>query len=158
MIRVHPLLGRLPGDDGLPPMRTSTANPSIGDFGWTRTNEQGKPQAHKGVDELCVQDWPCHAAHDGMVTRSGVSTTYGEVVYLAGPDGLETRYAHLKSRSCAIGDVLKAGDQLGRTGKTGNADRPGIPPHLHWEVRINDTPIHPLLWLRGLVDPLPEVP
>lgn len=44
--------------------------------------------------------------------------------------GYKTRYAHLKTYSVELGQRVKAGEQIGIMGKTGNAT--GV--HLHFEV------------------------
>ena len=46
-------------------------------------------------------------------------------------------YFHLMERSpwWEEGDEIQAGEFLGRVGKTGNANDPSIPSHLHFELR-----------------------
>jgi murein DD-endopeptidase MepM/ murein hydrolase activator NlpD len=68
------------------------------------------------------------ASADGTVTRSEVSDSYGEVVYILhninGQD-YETVYAHMAtgSRTVALGDTVTQGQKLGVMGSTG--DSPG---------------------------------
>lgn len=75
---------------------------------------------------------PVVAARAGKVIRAEFSTSYGNVVYLLHPDGLETRYAHMQNGSLRVhvGQGVKAGDMLGLEGRTGDVTG----PHLHFEV------------------------
>jgi murein DD-endopeptidase MepM/ murein hydrolase activator NlpD len=90
---------------------------------------------HYGVD---FADGVVHdivASADGTVTRSDVSDSYGEVVYILhninGQD-YETVYAHMAtgSRTVSLGDTVTQGQKLGVMGSTG--DSTGL--HLHFEL------------------------
>ncbi|MFB8735050.1 M23 family metallopeptidase [Bacillus sp. SL00103] len=54
-----------------------------------------------------------------MVSRSYVSATYGEVVFIQHPNGYETVYAHLHERFVKEGDHVEAGQPIGIIGNTG---------------------------------------
>jgi murein DD-endopeptidase MepM/ murein hydrolase activator NlpD/3D (Asp-Asp-Asp) domain-containing protein len=87
---------------------------------------------HYGVDlgGSAALGYPIVAAHSGKVIRAEYSTSYGNVVYLLQPDGLETRYAHMSSLTVQYDQNVTAGTQLGFEGATGDASG----PHLHFEV------------------------
>lgn len=53
---------------------------------------------------------------------------------------LRTVYAHCNELLVKEGDTVEQGQKIATVGETGNATG----PHLHFEVRINDTPIDPL--------------
>ncbi|MBT9252439.1 MAG: M23 family metallopeptidase [Brockia lithotrophica] len=57
--------------------------------------------------------------------------------------GIRDVYAHLAQRYVRIGQLVRAGDPIGRMGQTGNAT--GV--HLHFEVRYQKTPQNPLAFL-----------
>ncbi|TVX99428.1 M23 family metallopeptidase [Paenibacillus cremeus] len=89
---------------------------------------------HYGVD-LGGRGWPnapILAAKDGLVIWAQAMGTYGNLVILAHTDGLQTRYAHMSSITVKAGDQVKAGQQIGRQGETGDVTG----PHLHFEVSI----------------------
>jgi murein DD-endopeptidase MepM/ murein hydrolase activator NlpD len=90
---------------------------------------------HYGVD---FSDGVVHdivASADGTVTRSDVSDSYGEVVYILhninGQD-YETVYAHMEtgSRTVTLGDTVTQGQKIGVMGTTGEST--GL--HLHFEL------------------------
>jgi murein DD-endopeptidase MepM/ murein hydrolase activator NlpD len=90
---------------------------------------------HYGVD---FSDGVVHdivASADGTVTRSDVSDSYGEVVYILhninGQD-YETVYAHMAtgSRTVSLGDTVTQGQKLGVMGSTGDSTA----LHLHFEL------------------------
>ncbi|MFS0656389.1 peptidoglycan DD-metalloendopeptidase family protein [Bacillus sp. 179-C3.3 HS] len=86
--------------------------------------------SHKGLDIAAPEGESIFAASEGMVSRSYVSDTYGEVVFIQHPNGYETVYAHLKQRFVSTGDHVDAGQPIGIIGNTG-ASRG---THLHFEV------------------------
>jgi murein DD-endopeptidase MepM/ murein hydrolase activator NlpD len=55
-------------------------------------------------------------------------------------DGTQTLYAHLSERSVKVGDTVKLGQRIGKSGDSGNVDG----PHLHFEFRINGAHKDPL--------------
>lgn len=91
---------------------------------------------HKGVDIGKNGDvTPIVAAASGVVSRSEVSSSYGEVVYIKhNIDGQvwETVYAHMVSgsRRVKLGDMVQKGQVIGIMGMTG--DSTGV--HLHFEM------------------------
>lgn len=64
-------------------------------------------------------------------------------------DGRYTLSAHLSSATASEGERVSAGEQVGRSGNTGNSTG----PHLHFEVRSSNSygaDVNPVTWLNGL--------
>jgi LysM repeat protein len=102
-------------------------------FGW----RHGRP--HNGLDlELETGD-AVVAAFDGMVRISEAHGSFGQVVVVRHPNGLETLYAHLSERLVQVGDKVGAGERIGLGGSTGRSTG----SHLHFEVRYLGVPIDP---------------
>ena len=97
---------------------------------------------HQGIDIFAKRGTPVLAATDGIVLRVGQNRLGGNVVTVIGP-GLEAHsYAHLDAfGGFEAGDVVKAGDVLGRVGDTGNAK--GTPPHLHYGIHRSSGAVNP---------------
>jgi murein DD-endopeptidase MepM/ murein hydrolase activator NlpD len=84
---------------------------------------------HNGSDFGAPIGTPCYACHDGKVTFAGVDGDGGVSVTLSNDEQrFKTIYYHLDKVSCKIGDVVKAGDEIGLTGNTGKYT---TGPHLH---------------------------
>lgn len=75
----------------------------------------------------------------GKVIISTVSKSYGKYIMIENKE-LRTVYAHCNELLVKEGDTVEQGQKIATVGETGNATG----PHLHFEVRINDTPIDPL--------------
>ena len=120
-VSVHPIM------EGYPYYVTSL-------FGPRNTGIAGASLDHGGIDYGVPSrkaGTPIVSTGEGTVWRSYSSSTYGEVVYVVHPDGLQTRYAHLQSRKVREGQKVKAGEVVGLMGSTGV----GSGVHLHFEVR-----------------------
>jgi murein DD-endopeptidase MepM/ murein hydrolase activator NlpD len=81
----------------------------------------------------------------GVVKRAdkGDNAGYGWLVVIDHGDDLTTWYAHLSEISVAVGDTVQAGQKVGAAGATGRSTG----PHLHFEVRIGEVRIDPLVAL-----------
>ncbi len=101
-------------------------------FGWpTATHDQSADWStdHKGVDYDIKSDSPVHAAEDGEV-----KSVQGQWITIEHGKGLETRYEFFKSKSVTVGQKVKRGDEIGRSG-SGDEDEPGVSgDHLHFEL------------------------
>jgi len=98
---------------------------------------------HRGVDLKGPAGTPIYAAADGVVTFSGHSGSFGNIVKLSHGNGLETYYAHNSTNLVAVGETVTSGQQIATMGSTGNATT----SHLHFEVRINGTPQNPMNYI-----------
>lgn len=103
---------------------------------------------HNGIDiaqrgRSCYGD-PVLCAADGVVIKTEESYSgYGFNVIVDHGDGTQTLYAHMSRIGVEVGQELKAGDQLGNIGQTGNTTG----PHLHFEVRVDGVAVDPLLFV-----------
>lgn len=94
-----------------------------------------KRAVHKGIDIAAPDGTPIYAAKDGTVIVAGSISGYGNCVYIAHADGYQTRYGHmLKPPSVKVGQKVKAGDNIGLVGSTGQSTG----NHLHFELRKGD--------------------
>ena len=113
----------------------------------------GGQKMHQGTDISAPSGTPLYAFTDGVITDRGHDNGYGN--YMAWKDsfGSEHFYAHMTQMSANIGDSVKAGTIIGKSG--GGANDPGrgtsTGPHLHWEYGpVGETGRNGA----GLVDPL----
>lgn len=86
---------------------------------------------HSGLDLDLETGDPVVSAFEGLVRISQWSDSYGNVVVVRHPNGLETLYGHLNERKVLSGQYVQAGELLGLGGNTGRS----YGSHLHWEVR-----------------------
>lgn len=100
---------------------------------------------HTGLDFAAPYGTAIRAVATGVVTFTGWDGSYGYKTVVRHADGTESWYAHQSRMLVSRGDKVAAGDTIGRVGSTGNSTG----NHLHLEVRVNDTPINPLSWLRS---------
>lgn len=86
---------------------------------------------HGGLDIRGKSGTPIRALVGGKVSLSKLNGGWGECVIVEANDGYFHWFAHLTTRMVSVGDIVKAGDQLGTLGTTGYSTG----PHLHFEVR-----------------------
>lgn len=94
---------------------------------------------HYGIDIKLYKGDPIKSAFEGLVRISQYSRTYGNVVVVRHPNGLETLYAHLSARKVKPGDLVEAGEIIGLGGNTGRSTG----SHLHFECRYKGEPLNP---------------
>lgn len=80
------------------------------------------------------------AANDGIVIKSMYTTGYGNMVMIDHGGGVSTVYGHGSEIIAQTGQTVKRGDIIMKAGSTGWSTG----PHLHFEIRINGTPVDPM--------------
>ena len=99
-------------------------------------------QVHLGFDLATVQQAPVHASNTGKVVFADFLGIYGNCVIIDHGLGVQSLYAHLSSIGVKVGDEVKKGQELGRTGSTGLAGG----DHLHFTLLLHGTPVNPVEW------------
>ena len=105
------------------------------------------PHFHTGIDLAAPIDTPVLAAGDGVVVAATTSDVgYGNHVIIAHDDHTLTLYGHLQAMAVHPGDTVKQGRVIGLMGSTGNSTG----PHTHFEVRVDQQPVDPGLFMPPL--------
>jgi murein DD-endopeptidase MepM/ murein hydrolase activator NlpD len=112
-------------------------------FGPRRHPISGGTRLHSGVDIGAPSGAPITAADAGVVVMAGSSGGYGNWTLIDHGGGLATGYAHQSSIGVTRGQHVSRGAVIGRVGSTGASTG----PHLHWEVRVNGTPVDPMRYV-----------
>ena len=68
---------------------------------------------------------------------------YGNLIVVDHGNGIATAYAHQSSLAASAGQQVGQGQVIGYVGSTGFSTG----PHLHFEVRVNGSPVDPLGYL-----------
>jgi murein DD-endopeptidase MepM/ murein hydrolase activator NlpD len=97
---------------------------------------------HYGIDISAPYGTAVRAAASGRVIYAGGMSGYGNIVVIDHGGGLATAYAHLSSIWAGSGSVSQ-GQSIGAVGCTGYCTG----NHLHFEVRVNGSPVDPLGYL-----------
>jgi murein DD-endopeptidase MepM/ murein hydrolase activator NlpD len=118
--------------------------PITGSFGERIDPFNGEGAFHSGVDISSAYGHPIIAPADGVVTFADFMGGYGKALMLDHGHGISTRYGHLSGFAVTLGQHIHRGDVIGYVGLSGRSTG----PHLHYEVRINDTPVNPYKYLR----------
>lgn len=99
---------------------------------------------HTGIDIGVAYGTSIAAADGGTVIFAGWNDAYGNMTVLDHGGGISSMYAHQSKQLVSVGDHVTQGQIIGKVGSTGWSTG----PHLHFEVRVNGTPVSPLSYLR----------
>ena len=125
------------------------ATPSAAGFIWPVNGPVTSPfgwrwgRMHEGIDIGAAYGTPIHAAASGRVIYAGWMSGYGNLVAIDHGRGISTAYGHQSSIAVSNGQIVSQGQTIGYVGCTGHC----FGPHLHFEVRINGSPVDPLGYL-----------
>jgi murein DD-endopeptidase MepM/ murein hydrolase activator NlpD len=112
--------------------------PVTGVFGEVRPGH-----LHSGVDIAVPEGTPIRAADSGRVALMGWVGGYGNYTCVQHTATMSTCYGHQSSFATSNGASVTQGQVIGYSGNTGNSTG----PHLHFEVRINGSPVDPMGYL-----------
>ena len=98
---------------------------------------------HPGIDIGVPIGTPVHASAAGKVIWCGWMSGYGNFVVIDHGGGYATAYGHNSSIAVKCGQEVAQGQVISYSGCTGYCTG----PHVHFEVRVNGTPVDPLNYL-----------
>ena len=98
-----------------------------------------RSSAHTGLDIAAASGTPYSAAASGTVTFAGYKGSYGNLIVITHPNGVQTYYGHSSKIYVSVGQSVSQGQTIGAVGSTGNSTG----PHLHLEVRVNGVAYNP---------------
>lgn len=114
-------------------------------FGYRIHPLLGNLKFHNGID-LSARQANIYSVLHGTVVISSYDNIIGN--YVVVNHGLyETTYGHLAVRFVRVGDLVKAGTIIGRSGRTGRVTG----EHLHFIVKYKGQSINPLPFLRAIL-------
>jgi murein DD-endopeptidase MepM/ murein hydrolase activator NlpD len=104
----------------------------------------GEGEFHTGIDISAPTGVPIRATGDGTVKHAEMSNGYGREVVIDHGHGVETVYGHMSGFAVIEGQTVVRGQVIGYVGHSGRTTG----SHLHYEVRIHNTPVNPHKYLR----------
>ncbi|EZP72841.1 Membrane protein [Sphingomonas paucimobilis] len=114
-------------------------------FGVRSDPFNGGARMHKGVDIPGPVGTPIYATADGIVSRAGWASGYGNLVQISHGGGMETRYGHMSKLIVSANSYVRRGQLIGLMGSTGRSTG----SHLHYEVRVDGQAVNPLPFVAG---------
>jgi murein DD-endopeptidase MepM/ murein hydrolase activator NlpD len=110
--------------------------------GWI-TNEfmdgTSSEQKHLGIDIAAKIGTPVKVTANGVVSFSGWSSDFGNLLIIDHGNGFLTRYGHNSRVVVEKGDIVKQGKIIAFTGNSGRSSA----PHLHFEIWKDGVPVNP---------------
>ncbi len=142
--------GARPGAGVAPPLRLFRGNlewPVVGDVrsGFGEPRSDGAPGVTRNGIEIAAEPGvTVRAVHEGEVGFAGEFAGFGNLVVVDHGGQAYTLYGHLDSLEVARGDRVDRHAPIGQVGRS-----PADGATLYFEIRIDDTPVNPLEWLRN---------
>lgn len=112
----------------------------ISEFGKRSVYNGQARSPHSGTDFAGAAGTPVKAPNAGRVVLAADLYYSGNTIILDHGQGLYSYFGHLSAFSASEGDMVAAGDVVGKVGATGLVTG----PHLHWAVRLAGTRVDPL--------------
>ncbi|MFF8019474.1 peptidoglycan DD-metalloendopeptidase family protein [Streptomyces sp. NPDC007929] len=108
---------------------------------------------HSGQDFAVPSGTQVVATHGGTVVKAGGNgagdgPAYGNAVVIKHGNGTYSQYAHLSKVTVRVGQIVKTGQEIAKSGNTGNSSG----PHLHFEIRTTPnygSAVDPVKFLRA---------
>jgi murein DD-endopeptidase MepM/ murein hydrolase activator NlpD len=105
---------------------------------------QGDGSKNEGIKLAVPPGTDVHAADSGRVHYAGDGLKgYGNLILIRHPNGWVSTYAHASKMLVKVGDEVKRGQVIAKSGQTGPVDV----PQLGFELRKGSTPVNPLEYL-----------
>jgi len=124
-----------------------SANP---EFRWPahgRIIQGFKAGGNDGINIAVPEGTAVKAVEGGVVAYAGNELKgYGNLVLIRHPNGFVSAYANNSDIEVKRGDTVKRGQQIAKSGQSGNV----ASPQLHFELRKGSTPVDPTQYLAGL--------
>ena len=114
-------------------------------FGFRRDPKTGGRRMHNGSDFAGAHGTNIYATADGVVSHAGWQSGFGRLVKIKHDFGIETFYAHNSRIRVKVGQRVSRGDHIADMGNTGRTTG----THLHYEVRVNGTPVNPMIYIKA---------
>jgi len=109
-------------------------------FGNARVYNGVAKSYHTGTDFRAKVGDEVKASNDGKVVLTMDRFYLGNVIYINHGRGAYTYYSHLSKILVNKGDIVKKGQLIAKSGKTGRITG----PHLHYAIRLYNTTVDPL--------------
>lgn len=109
------------------------------------TNGSPEAERHSGIDIDGENGTPVQAPAAGRVVFAGYLLNTGNTLVIEHGGGLKSYFYHMDSLAVGGEAMVAQGDLVGTVGTTGYSTG----PHLHYEVRIGDQAINPMLLFSG---------
>jgi hypothetical protein len=120
-------------------------------FGDRRSYNSGVYNSfHSGVDYgiySTEKPFDIYAPAPGVVVFSEKLTVRGNATIIDHGQGIYSGFWHQEESYVSVGDLVVAGQLIGKIGGTGRVTG----PHLHWEIWVNGIQVDPLDWLDTLI-------
>jgi murein DD-endopeptidase MepM/ murein hydrolase activator NlpD len=112
----------------------------ISTFGKRNIYNNQPRSPHTGTDFRSAVGTPIRAPNAGRIVLAENLYYSGNTLIIDHGYGLYSYLGHLSRFSAKEGDMVKAGDVIGKVGATGRVTG----PHLHWSVRLVTTQVDPM--------------
>jgi murein DD-endopeptidase MepM/ murein hydrolase activator NlpD len=113
-------------------------------YGWRIDPFTGKNAMHEGVDFIVPEGTEVYASAGGVVVYADYHPQYGNMVEIDHGKDIVTRYAHASKLLVKVGQMVRRGQEIARSGSTGRSTG----PHLHFEVRYKSMPQNPVRFIQ----------
>lgn len=130
--------------DSLPtqwPVNSRISSP----FGTRRDPITGRRAYHKGIDLAANYGTNIKAAGAGKVIFVGSYNELGLTVIIDHGNGIKSVYGHTSKTLVKKGQTVTKDTIIAKVGSSGRSTG----AHLHFEIRVNDTPVDPLNYLES---------
>lgn len=131
---------------------SSRGQNGAGEFGWPLAEGTGTITSrfgwrslgwHTGLDVADPVGTLIYASESGTVVFADSMSGYGLLIEIDHGNGVTTRYGHCDQMLVEVGDYVERGLSIATIGMTGRTSG----PHVHFEIRLDDTPVDPLIYL-----------
>lgn len=113
------------------------------DFGSRVDPITNQSSEHFGIDINAPLNTEIKAAGKGIVAKAEANSYYGNFILIDHGDGISSLYGHLNEILVKAGDEISAEDIIALSGDSGRTTG----PHLHFEIRKDNTPVNPLSYI-----------
>ena len=102
---------------------------------------------HEGIDFAVDAGTPIYSDARGRVVFAGLTQVRGNMVVVDHGLGVFTAYYHQSQMAVQPGQMVEAGDLIGRVGTTGLSTG----NHLHWSLFVHGDYVDPMEWTRRVL-------